>query len=154
MVAMFLFPTGLGQVLDTYAHIRGGLSTCRAFEAVARRRRVTPPTIRSACTRNLGLTSQDFHMLTRPEHEPHFRRFILSRFPLLAEPIGRFLDGLPPDGQLVADEPAPYGKPGTAPAPRVVKMLTKWSNHPGVPAQIKAEMQILAEEMQEYHHNL
>jgi len=151
---MFLFPTGLGQVLDTYAHIRGGLSTCRAFEAVAKRRRVTPPTIRSACTRNLGLSSQDFHILTKPEHEPDFRRFILSRFPLLAEPIGRFLDGLPPGGNFVAEEPAPYGKPVKTTAPRVAMMLTQWSRHPGVPAEIKAEMQKLAEEMQEYHYNL
>lgn len=148
---MFPFPTGLGQVLDTYAHIRYGKPMSRAFEAVAGKRRVTPPTIRSACTRNLGLSSAEFEALASPGHERDFRRLMVSRYPLLSRPIDEFLNSLPAPAGAVAEEPAPYGQPAQVTGQDVAEILIQWSVNPEIPLGIRSQMRQLANALGNYH---
>lgn len=139
---MFPFPTGVGQVLETYAKIRAGLPMGRAFEAVAAERGVTPSTIRSACTRNLGLTAARFEAFTGREQD--FRRLVISRFPLLAMPIDDFLSSLPPPG--ARSSAGDHGEQLINCATEAIAdMLGAWSANPKIPAEIRRQMRMLAE---------
>lgn len=151
---MFPFPTGLGQVLDAYALIHSGAPMSRAFQAAASRRRVTPSTIRSACTRNLGLSSAEFQALASPGRERDFRRFMVSRYPLLSRQIGEFLDSLPIHAHAVAEEPAAYGQPARVCAQDVADVLIQWSANQDIPPHIRTQMQQLASTLGKYHLKL
>lgn len=145
---MFPFPTGLGQVLETYAWIRKGMSMGRAFSAVATNRLVMPSTIRSACTRNLSLTAAEFEDLVAPDNKTDFRNFLVSRHPLLAGPIDEFLDSLP-EAPVNVSRSKNIAKKKTIlqnhTGSLVAEKLNSWSENTDIPAEIRREMAELAE---------
>lgn len=135
---MFPFPTGLRQVLNVYRIVSQGGELPDAFDAVAEQRGVTPNTIRSACTRNLCLTTAEFQELSRPENAELFRDFIIARFPLLRLPLESELHRLEEKsepGTVRSGSPRPLlGKS------YMLSRLNQWTNHPGLPKDLKSDM--------------
>jgi hypothetical protein len=135
---VFPFPTGLRQVLNVYRIVSQGGELHEAFLEVAEHRGVTPNTVRSACTRNLCLTTAEFQELSRPENADLFRDFIIARFPLLRLPLESEL-------QRLEEEKGPrIRKPGrTRPVlgkGYMLSQLNKWTSHPGIPKDLKTDM--------------
>ena len=76
------FPTGLQHVMEVYRLVRRShRSRIKAVNEVARTRRVDPQTVASACTRSLGIGTDEFDEFLRSENSEAFCEHLIRRFP-------------------------------------------------------------------------
>ena len=83
----------LKHILDVYRQVRQfGSSRIDALKIVANRNRVSQQTVRSACTRDIGIDGVDeLDYLLEPETISEFRTKLIQRFPSSQDEIDRFL---------------------------------------------------------------
>ena len=75
-------PACLQHVVDVYGLVQlRHTPRAEAITEVARKRRVDPQTIRSACTRSLGITTAKLDELLLPENCSAFCTLLVRRFP-------------------------------------------------------------------------
>jgi len=75
-------PAGLHHVLQVYRLVRRSrYDRLSAIKEVARHRRVDPQTIASACTRSLGINTEELEDLLHPHNAKRFREHVVRRFP-------------------------------------------------------------------------
>lgn len=76
------FPTGLQHVMEVYRLVRRfNRSRIKAVNEVARTRRVDPQTVTSACTRSLGIGTDDLDKFLLQENSEAFCEHLVRRFP-------------------------------------------------------------------------
>jgi len=75
-------PIGLQHVMEVYRLVRRShRSRIKAVNEVALTRRVDPQTVTSACTRSLGIGTDEFDEFLRSENSEAFCEHLVRRFP-------------------------------------------------------------------------
>lgn len=75
-------PAGLGEVLEVYCLVRRSkLPRIRATREVARTRRIDPNTVSAACTRSLGISTEELDYFLEPENKVEFKNHLVKRYP-------------------------------------------------------------------------
>ncbi|OIP92834.1 MAG: hypothetical protein AUK24_00980 [Syntrophaceae bacterium CG2_30_49_12] len=91
------FPSGLQHVMEVCRLVcQSHRSRIKAVNEVARTRRVDPQTVTSACTRSLGIGTDDLDKFLLPENSEAFCEHLVRRFPRYQKEIEAFfteLDG-------------------------------------------------------------
>ena len=77
-----VIPATLSQILEVYTLVRQfNYERLDAIKNVARKHRVDPQTIRSACTRSIGINIAEFDDLLLQEKSHMFQEMLIQRFP-------------------------------------------------------------------------
>jgi len=145
------FPAGLQHVMEVYRLVRRShRSRVKAVSEVARTRRVDPQTITSACTRSLGIGTDDFDEFLLPKNSAAFCERLVRRFPPYQKEIEAFFAEL--DGR---EAPTPDDQLGAIRAlfpdekkdllrllllHDIRKRFSAWSERHDIPEDIKQEM--------------
>lgn len=88
-------PAGLQHVLEVYRLVRmSHHSRAKAVNEVARKHRIDPQTIRSACTRSLGIATADLDDFLLPENSKDFCSYLVRRFPPQQKEIEEYFQEL------------------------------------------------------------
>ena len=75
-------PAGLEHVLEVYRLVRQShFDRLPAIREVARKRRVDFQTVSSACTRSLGINTEEFEEFLDRRNSASFREHLIRRFP-------------------------------------------------------------------------
>lgn len=91
----YSFPTGLKQVLEVYRLIRmARYSRSEAINEVAMKERVDPQTVRSSCTRSLGIKMGEFDDFVLAGNIDSFEDHLVKRFPGYQHDIEGFFDDI------------------------------------------------------------
>jgi len=145
------FPTGLRHVLEVYRHARvSHRSRVNAIKEVSRSRRVDPQTVTSACTRSLGINTDELDDFLLPGNAKAFCQHLVRRFPPYQKEIERFFSQIegkqdePDDDQLAfvralfPDEKKDLIR--LLLLHDVRTQLSRWSERDDIPDEIKSEM--------------
>jgi len=98
--------SGLNYVMEAYRLVRRSrISRIQAVKEVARTRRVDPQTITSACTRSLGLGTDDLDEFLLPENSKAFCEHLVRRFPHYQKEIEAFFANIDGKKEPVVDKP-------------------------------------------------
>ena len=77
-----IIPATLSQILEVYTLVRQfHYERIDAIKNVARKHRVDPQTVRSACTRSIGINIAEFDNLLRQEKSHMLQEMLIQRFP-------------------------------------------------------------------------
>lgn len=91
----YLLPTGLKQVLEVYRLIQmARYSRIKAINEVAMKERIDPQTVRSSCTRSLGIKMAEFDNFVLAEKADFFEDHLIKRFPNYQDEIESFFDDI------------------------------------------------------------
>ena len=91
----YALPSGLKQVLEVYRLIRmSRYSRIEAINEVAMKQRIDPQTVRSSCTRSLGINMRKFEDFVLPEKSDFFEDYLIKRFPDYQDEIENFFDDI------------------------------------------------------------
>lgn len=151
-------PAGLQHVLEVYRLVRvSHHSRGKAVNEVARKHRIDPQTIRSACTRSLGIATADLDDFLLPENSEEFCGYLVRRFPPYQKQIEAFF------GELYGKDIGSYDDPAAVirtlfPDEKkdlvrlllldsIRKKLSVWSNRHDVPEDLRQEMANAKEEI-------
>ncbi len=89
------FPRGLEHVLAVYRLVRlSHFDRLPAIREVARKRRVDFQTISSACTRSIGINTEEFEEFLLEESSERFREHLIRRFPDYQSEISQFFSAM------------------------------------------------------------
>ncbi len=100
------FPTGLKHIMEVYRLVRQShRSRIKAVNEIARIRRVDPQTVTSACTRSLGIGTDDLDEFLFPENSEVFCEHLVRRFPPYQKEIEAFFAELDGKKDRTVDEP-------------------------------------------------
>jgi len=144
-------PAGLQHVLEVYRLVRMSYhSRAKAVNEIARKHRIDPQTIRSACTRSLGITMADLDDFLLPKNSEDFCSHLVKRFPAQQKEIEAFFGETDGKGTVSPDDPAavirtlfPDEKKDLV---RLLlldsmrKKLSVWSNRHDIPEDLRQEM--------------
>ena len=90
-------PTGLQHVLEVVRLVRAdGMDRLAEVKAVAKKHRIDPQTVTSACTRSLGINTTQLDEILEVAAEPAFCANLVRRFPPYQDYIERFFAELRP----------------------------------------------------------
>jgi len=88
-------PIGLRHVLEVYRLVRkSGWPRNKAINEVAIKQRIDPQTVRSACTRSLGIKIKDFQYYLLPQNAESFKDLLIKRFPAFQNEVEIFFDDI------------------------------------------------------------
>ncbi|MEW6670033.1 MAG: hypothetical protein AB1512_32890 [Thermodesulfobacteriota bacterium] len=144
-------PSGLQHVLEVYRLVRvSHHSRTKAVNEVARKHRIDPQTIRSACTRSLGIATADLDDFLLPGNSEDFCSHLVRRFPPQQKEIEEFFGELDGKDSGSHDDPAavirtlfPDEKKDLVRLlllDSIRKKLSVWSNRHDIPEDLKQEM--------------
>jgi len=145
------FPSGLQHVMEVCRLVcQSHRSRIKAVNEVARTRRVDPQTVTSACTRSLGIGTDDLDKFLLPENSEAFCEHLVRRFPRYQKEIEAFFAEL--DGKKYQTLDDPLGAiRALFPDEKkdllrllllhdIRKRFSAWSERNDIPEEIRREM--------------
>jgi hypothetical protein len=91
----YSLPSGLKHVLEVYRLIRrGNYSRIEATNEVAMKERIDPQSVRSSCTRSIGINTNKFDYLVSVENAVFLEEHLIKRFPSYQDDIETFFDDI------------------------------------------------------------
>jgi hypothetical protein len=89
----YALPSSLKHILEVYRLIRQARH-CRieAINEVAMKERIDPQTVRSSCTRSIGINISEFDDFVLVENLASFEEHLINRFPNYQDDIENFFD--------------------------------------------------------------
>jgi hypothetical protein len=146
-----MIPAGLQHILEVYRLVRvSHQSRGKALNEVARKHRIDPQTIRSACTRSLGIATADLDDFLLPENSEEFCGHLVRRFPPYQKEIETFFGELNGKDMGSPNDPAaairtlfPDEKKDLVRLlllDSIRKKLSVWSNRHDIPEDLRREM--------------
>jgi hypothetical protein len=98
-------PVGLRHVLDVYRLVnQSKYSYTEAFKRVATKSRITEASVRSSCTRDIGINTEELEMFLDPNNAEHFKLHLSKRFPHYQDSVREFINGILGKNEDMADE--------------------------------------------------
>lgn len=148
---MVNLPTGLQHVIEVYRLVRmSQQSRVKAVNEVARKHRIDPQTIRSACTRSLGISTADLDEFLLSENSEDFCAHLVRWFPQYQKEIEAFFGELDGKGTSTLEDPArvvrtlfPDEKKDLVRLlflDNIRKRLSVWSERPDIPEDVRQEI--------------
>lgn len=106
-------PAGLRHVLEVYRLVReSSILRLDAIKQVAQKHRIDPQTVRSACTRSLGISVKKLDALLLDKSIDNFEDFLVKRFPSCQNKIEIFFQAIKGEsGKSGGDDPKRLIKP-------------------------------------------
>lgn len=100
-------PSGLQQVMELYRLVRvSHRSRINAVKEIAKMRRRDPQTVTSACTRSLGIDTDQLDYFLLPQNAEIFCEHLVRRFPSYQKEIETFFNQLVGKKDVSAEDPA------------------------------------------------
>lgn len=88
-------PSALKHILEVYRLIRQARhSRIKAIKEVAMKNRIDPQTVRSSCTRSIGINISEFDDFVLIENADSFEDLLIKRFPDYQDDIESFFDDI------------------------------------------------------------
>lgn len=151
------FPVGLRHILEVYRLVRQSrLSRISATKEVADKHRRDHQTVSSACTRSLGINTEEFDGLLLPQNANFLCKLLIQRFPSFQNRIENFFKEIEGwDEEPNSKDPArvirtlfPEEKKSllrTLLVEDVREKLSRWAERNDIPDDLKHEIQELRE---------
>jgi hypothetical protein len=144
-------PSGLQQVMELYRFVRvSHRSRINAVKEIAKTRRVDPQTVTSACTRSLGIDTDELDNFLLPKNTEAFCEHLVRRFPPYQREIETFFNKVEGKKDLSAEDPAgvvrtlfPKEKKDVFRMlllQKIGKVFVAWSVREDIPEEIRHEM--------------
>lgn len=106
-------PIGLKHILEVYRLVKeSSISRLDAIKLIAQKHRIDPQTVRSACTRSLGISAKKLDKLLLEENIDNFEGLLVRRFPSYQNQIELFFREIKSEsGKVDEDDPNRFIKP-------------------------------------------
>jgi hypothetical protein len=106
-------PIGLKHVLEVYRLVKeSSISRLDAIKLIAQKHRIDQQTVRSACTRSLGISAKKLDKLLLEENIDNFEGLLVRRFPSYQNQIELFFREIKGEsGKVGEDDPNRFIKP-------------------------------------------
>lgn len=144
-------PDGLRHILEVCRLVRLSHRTrISAINEVASIRRIDPQTVRSACTRSIGIKVAQLDNFLLKKNFSYFRDHLVKRFPSYQQDVETFFKQLEGDTSISATDPASFIRTLFPDEKKdlvrllllheVRKQLLIWSERADLPADVKNKM--------------
>ncbi len=87
-------PNYLGYTLEVYYYTLDGLTRNDATNMVANRKGITPSTVVSSYTRQLGMSASEIDTIMQPGNEKKFKKTLIVQFPEYIDKINEFFNNI------------------------------------------------------------
>lgn len=108
----YTLPSSLKHILEVYRLIQQARhSRIEAINEVAMKERIDPQTVRSSCTRSIGINISVFDDFVLVENVASFESHLIKRFPNYQDDIENFFDDITGrQPEIKGDDPVPMLK--------------------------------------------
>jgi hypothetical protein len=151
----------LSQILEVYTLVRKfKYDRLEAFKRVAKKYRIDQQTVRSACTRGIGINTSEFDEMLSQNSEKEFETILIRRFPEYQDNIGEFfadiaktIDYETPDKlSKLIKQILPEEKKYLIAKFYIMKIserFKQWENRTDIPDDVKTDMKSLDNDIEE-----
>lgn len=149
-------PAGLEHVLEVYRLVRQShFERLPAIREVARKRRVDFQTVSSACTRSLGINTEEFEEFLDQRNSASFREHLIRRFPDYQSEISKFFIAMSSSPVVTDDSEAERLLEPLFPDEKqqvidsllldyIRRKLSEWAERSDIPKDVRDEMRRLS----------
>ena len=142
-------PIGLRHILEVYRLVReSSILRLDAIKQVAKKHRIDPQTVRSACTRSLSISAKKLDKLLLEENIDNFEGLLVRRFPSYQNQIELFFREIKGEsGKVDEDDPNRFIKPlfpeeitnllAFLMLKDIRNKCSKWANRADMPKDVK-----------------
>lgn len=145
-------PSGLRHIMEVYRVVnKTDYSYTGAFKIVATKARITEASVRSACTRDIGINTTELDLFLDPLNAEAFKNHLFKRYPSQTQFIDRFINDVLGKNENELDDTTRTlrslfddEKENILSKIRLLKMLeqcSEWISRDDVPDDIKVKMQ-------------